>query len=142
VAIYACELPPAKIKHIAKKRVVLWGQEDMLGASVEYLLNISKNLNLIKISDRSDVNSLIEQVENTHPDVIVIHQADYSDNQDLPMRLMQNQSWLKVIIVNLENNSVEVFNKQKVSINEGSDLLSIVEGCPRLPCINEQDGQS
>jgi hypothetical protein len=116
---------------------VLWGRENLLGYSVEFLLNIRSSFVLVKIPDYMGENELIKQVETIHPDVVVIYQSNYSSNTGLPMRLLQNQIWLKVILVNLENNSVEVFNKQQVWINEASDLLSIVDGCPRLPCPNE-----
>lgn len=137
VAIYACELPPAQLKLVACKTVVLWGHVNLLGHSVESLLNTQKALNLIRISEELGVKGLIEEVETSHPDVVVIYQLNSSSNADLPMRLMKNQIWLKVIVVTLENNSVEVFNKQQVWINEPTDLLSIVEGCPRLPCSIE-----
>jgi len=116
---------------------VLWGHENLLGYSVEFLLNSRKDLELVKLSGEMGAEALIEEVRKTHPDVVVIYQLDCSSNADLPVRLMENQLWLKVILVNLENNSVEVFNKQKVQISESSDLLSIVEGCPRLPCSNQ-----
>jgi hypothetical protein len=137
VAIYACELPPAQQKFVSRKSVVLWGHENLLGYSVEFLLNTRNCLDLVRISKDLGVDVLIEQVEKIHPDVVVIYEMNSSDNASLPMRLMKNQVWLKVILVNLENNTVEVFNKQMVQINEGSDLLSIVEGCPRLPCTIE-----
>jgi hypothetical protein len=116
---------------------VLWGRENMLGCAVESLLNNRNELDIIKISEEMGLDALIEKVETCHPDVVVIYQPNSCSNADVPMRLMQNQIWLKVILVNLENNSVEVFNKQQVWINESTDLLSIVEGCPRLPCVNE-----
>jgi len=134
VAVYICELPPAQQEAATTKTVVLWGHENLLGYSVELLLNTRKGLDLIKISDSLGVVFLLKQVEKIHPDVVVIYQLNCSSNAELPMRLLQNQARLKVIQVNLENNSVEVFSKQKVVINEGTDLLSIVEGCPRLPC--------
>lgn len=134
MAIYACELPPALQKAATKKTVLLWGHENLLGYSVETLLNTRNCLDLVMISKDLGVEALFEQAQALHPDVVIIYQSNCSNIMDLPMRLMQNQARLKVILVTLENNSVQVFNKQQVLINESSDLFSIVEGCPRLPC--------
>lgn len=134
MAVYLCDVPPAQLKAYAAKTVVLWGHENLLGYSVELLLNTRKDLELIKISEKLGAGVLLEQVEQIHPDVVVIYQLNSSSHADLPMRLAQIQERLKIILVNLENNSVQVFSKQVVQINEGTDLLAIVEGCPRIPC--------
>jgi hypothetical protein len=137
VAIYACELPPALLKYSSRKTVLLWGHENLLGYSVELLLNAANDLDLVKVSADQGVDGLVAQVESIHPDVVIIYQLNSAFDPHLMTRLMQNQLWLKVVLVHLESNSVEIFNKQKVWINESPDLLSIVKGCPRLPCANE-----
>ncbi len=135
MTVYACELPPSQIKVVTKKTIALWGQDDLLGFSVETLLNTRKEYwDVIRIPDYEGVDVLLQQVEKIKPDVIVLYQPKYIHYSTLPLQLMQNQQWIKVVIVNLENNSVEVISKQQVVIQEDSDLLSIVEGCPRLPC--------
>ncbi len=62
------------------------------------------------------------------PDVVIICQEDCAGDMPLSMQLLQGRPGLKVITVSLENNSVEVYNKQKVWVNEVADLLSVVEG--------------
>ena len=133
MAIYSCELPPTQLKYVANKVVLLWGYEDLIGFSVEYLLKAHKDLHVIKIADNQDIDALLKAVEEIQPNSVILHMQDHATNVDLPILLMRNQQSLKVIVVNLHNNSVEIFTKQQVCLNESSDLVSIVEGCPRLP---------
>jgi hypothetical protein len=133
-----CELPPSQIKFVAKKTIVLWGHDDLLGTSVEFLLNTRKQvLDLIRVTDEQGMDGLIQAVNTIQPDVVVLCDQLCSVNDVLPVQLMQDQQWIKLVIINPENNSVEVFSKQKLLIQEDTDLLSIVEGCPRLPCPSE-----
>jgi hypothetical protein len=132
MAIYSCELPPTKLKYSARKVVLLWGYEDLIGFSVDFLLNTHQDLQLIKIADDQDIEALINAVGKIQPNIVILHLSDHAIKVDLPLLLMRNQQSLKVIVVNLHNNSVEIYNKQQVCLNESSDLVSIVEGCPHL----------
>jgi len=134
VSVYACELPPTQIKPVLRKTIVLWGHEDVLGHSVEILLGARKDWTLVRVPEYRDIDQFCNEVDKIKPDVVVIYNRGFSSDIILPIKLIANHEWIKVVIVNLDNNSVEVVSKQKVVIQEDSDLLSIVEGCPRLPC--------
>jgi len=137
MAMYACELPPAQLKYVIRKIVLLWGHEDLLGFSVEFLLNHHKELDVIRVADDQGTDTLLQIVEKTRPHIVILQQNNDAENIDLPYLLISKQQSLKVIIVNLLNNSVEIINKQQVCLSESADLLSIVEGCPRLPYCAE-----
>jgi chemotaxis response regulator CheB len=137
MAIYSCELAPAQLTYVAKKVVLLWGYEDLIGFSVEFLLTAHKDLQVVKIADDQDIDTLLKAVEEFQPNSVILHLQNHVNNIDLPLLLMRNQQSLKVIVVNLHKNSVEIFTKQQVCLNESSDLVSIVEGCPHLPHYSE-----
>lgn len=137
MSIYACELPPTQLKVTGCKKIILWSGLNLLGFSVEYLLNTRPDWKVIHLSDDQGTQALINSVQSENPDIVVIYQTQPSDITDLVTHLMRNQQWLKIIIVTLDHNTVEVLNKQQVSIVESTDLLSIVEGCPHLPCLAE-----
>ncbi len=110
------------------KTVILWGREDLLGRGVEVFLNTRSEWEVIRISDKQGVDFLTQEVERVKPDVVIIYQGNCAEDVPVPMRLLQARPGLKVITVSLENNSVEVYNKQKVWLKEVSDLLSVIEG--------------
>lgn len=109
------------------RTVILWGREDMLGRGVELFLNTRKEWEVIRISDKHDARFLVREVERVQPDVVIIYQGDCASETNLPAQIITNQPNLKVILVSLENNSIEVYNKQKILVTELSDLFSIVE---------------
>ncbi len=111
----------------ATKTVILWGREDPLGRGVEYFLANRKGWEVIRITDTADTDNLFEAVEKVKPDCIILYQGDCASETDLPAQLMKECPKLKVIVVSLENNSLEVYNKQKVWVKDVSDLFSIVE---------------
>ena len=110
------------------KTVILWGREDMLGRGVELFLNARKEWEVIRISDKNNIDLLFRTIEQKKPDVVIIYEGDYSGDIHLPMQLMQARPELMVLTVSLESNSMEVYNKKKVWVKEVSDLLSVVEG--------------
>ncbi len=110
------------------KTVILWGREDLLGRGVEFFLNTRSEWEVIRVSDKQGVDFLTQEVERVKPDVVILYQGNCAGDVPVPMQLLQARPDLKVITVSLENNSVEVYNKQKVWLKEVADLLSVVEG--------------
>ncbi len=109
------------------RTVILWGREDMLTKGVGVFLNARKGWEVARITDTCNIDFLYQEVERVRPDVVIIYQGDYASETDVPARLMANHPGMKVIIVSLETNSVEVYNKQSVLVKEVSDLFSIVD---------------
>jgi hypothetical protein len=122
LGIHEKDIPMSK-----SKTVILWGREDPLGEGAELFLARRKGWEVIHITDQFDANYLLMEVERLSPEVVIIHQGDCADQTDIPAQLMKNHPSLKVITVSLENNSLEVYSKQKFWVKEVSDLLSIVD---------------
>ena len=136
------EIPPKDVNMTKSKVAILWGCEDLLGSAVEQLLTTAKNWKIIRIYDESDANLLVREVERVNPDVVIFHRSDYASSFLEPLKkLMVDHREMRLIAISLENNLVEVYNKQTVSIKEASDLLSVMEEHPSL-YINEQGGET
>jgi len=110
------------------KAAILWGPEDMLSSAVEVLLSQQSGWQVTRLSDQHSIQTFIKIVEMLKPDVVIIHQGDCAAVSDLPMKILQINPGSKVITLSLENNSMEVYHKQKVCVKEVSDLLLMVEG--------------
>ncbi len=109
------------------KTVILWGREDTLGKGVGIFLNARKGWEVIRITEEQDARFLLQEVERVNPNVVIIYQGDYASETGVPAQLVTSHPGLKVITVSLENNSIEVYNKQKILVKDVSDLLSVVE---------------
>ena len=114
-------------KTMKPKKVILWGRQDVLGGAVESFLATRDEWEVIRVMDDEPTNTFIEKVETENPDVIIIYEGDHACLTPLPMQLMQSRPELRVITVNLENNSLEIYTKQKVWIKEVADLFLAIE---------------
>jgi aromatic ring-cleaving dioxygenase len=109
------------------KTVILWGGENLLGRAVELFLAARQEWEVIRIVEQDNGESLLQQVERVNPNIVIVYQDNFHSNSSLPLKLLQRRQGLRVIIVSLENNSMEVYNKQKIWVKEISDLISTVE---------------
>jgi hypothetical protein len=112
------------------KTVVLWGSEDILITSVELLLASRKEWEVISLSNKEKSDTLIQTVETTHANIVIMQQGGHGDPTFLPLQLIKALPSLKVITFNLDNNSMEVFSKQKILVKDVSDLMSIFDNEP------------
>ena len=112
------------------RTVVLWGQEDILISSVETILAAQKEWQVVSVPSTEAIDSLITTLEATHADTIVIHQGAHNEPTSLPMQLLKDHPALKVITISLENNAMEVYSKQEITVKEASDLISVIKNGP------------
>ncbi len=114
---------------MTSKKVIVWGREDLLVWAVNSLLITQKDWIVTKLSNERGVDGLIQEVEKTHPDTIIVYQSTENIKSDfVTSQLLQAYPGLTVITINPNNNSVEVYEKKQILIEEISDLISVVEG--------------
>ena len=109
------------------KTVIVWGQNNLLGWSVDFFLSTRKDWQVINLSNENGVDSLIQEVENLHPDAVIVYQQTCARSAHLPAQLLQNYPGLIVISVNPDNNSMEVYNKKHIHIEEIADFISGID---------------
>jgi hypothetical protein len=115
------------------RKVVLWGREGLLSSSVELFLKTQKGWHVTSVPYEEKIDGLLVAVDKVHPDVVIIHQRERSDNSQMPMKLLQKQPGLKVITINPNDNLLEVYSKQNIMVKSASDLISVVEADPIKP---------
>lgn len=114
----------------ASKTAILWGREDLLGSAIESILNATRNWQVINLLGSQDVKMLAREAEKANPRIIFVNQGDSTDEFPPPFHLIQYLPDLKIIVINLDNNLVEIYHKQKIWIKEASELISIVDDKP------------
>jgi hypothetical protein len=107
--------------------VVVWGGEDVLSSSIEFFLATKVDWQVISISKTKGLDALTQAVETTHPDIVIIFQECYNSSNNIPLQLLMDYPAIKVIMMNLEDNTLEVFNKQNIKVKHASDLITVIE---------------
>jgi hypothetical protein len=120
------QLDQAK-KTATPRTVILWGHEDLLGEAVESILTADKNWQVIKVLGNPDVAALAREVQDLKPEIVIINRGPCEEIFPPLLQIIENLPEVKIITVNPDNNLVEVYNKQKVRIEEVSDLLSVID---------------
>lgn len=116
-------------KNTGHKTAILLGPDDLLRRAVEHLMREAKDWDVIGIWDEFVVDELIRNVDRLNPDVVVINRGGLADKLDLPLRLMKDCTAITIITIGLENNLMDICNKQRVSVNGATDLLAIIDQC-------------
>jgi hypothetical protein len=129
VAPDGLEVRPGNIEMPKPKTVLLWGQNDLLTKAMEMFLteNESEQWNIIKLPANQCITALVEQVQKIKPDLVILYQAKPFDDSDELGKLIQQQPDLRMIIVSLENNVMQVYSKHSITVRHVSDLLSVIE---------------
>jgi len=109
------------------KTILLWGKDDLLSYSVEFFLTTEKTWKVIYIPIEEDYQILLQALERINPNVVIIQSGDSLSNSNLPAILLQDHAGLKVISLSLNNNLMEVYNKQNILVRSGADLISVIE---------------
>jgi hypothetical protein len=118
------------------KTAILWGQDDLLAQAMEIFLMNEESWDVVRVSSDEDICSLVEQVRRSKPDLVILYQGRYENDSDPFVKLLQEQPELrviaeqpelKVIAVSLENNVMQVYSKQSITVRKVSDLLSVIE---------------
>jgi hypothetical protein len=109
------------------KKAILWGPDDLLTRSMELFLTNAESWETIRISVEQGYACLLEQARQIKPHVIILYAEHCIEDPNLPLQLIQHQPNLKVVVVSLEGNQMQVYSKHSLLVHRASDLLSIME---------------
>ena len=110
-----------------EKLILLCGGEDILSSSIEFTLSTRDDWKVFSISNLKGCETLRKAMETLHPDIVIIHQEFHQDPKHLILQLLMDHPTIKVIMVSLENNMIEVYSKQNILAQEASDLITVIE---------------
>ena len=112
------------------KTILMWGQEDILGEAVEHFLATRQDWRLIRVPPGRDAAHLSEQIRQARPEAVIVYQGSTADTA-LPAQLLRDcpePKTIKIVVVSLENNALDVYCRQQVWVRDVPDLLSAIEG--------------
>lgn len=109
-----------------QKTIVVWGREDILISSIKLFLAVQEDWTVVSITSQEELDALVLNPDAKQPDIVVIHQGCHNSPEDFPLQLLQEHPTIKVIMVSLEDNLMDVYSKQKVLLRDASDLISAI----------------
>ena len=110
------------------RKVIVWGQDDLLSWAVNFFLTARKDWEVLSFSSDLGIDFLIRQVEDLNPDVVVVYQTKCVNSARMLMQLFYTRPELTMITVDPQENTMEVYNKKQILVERVSDLISVVEG--------------
>src|SRR4030042_3843829 len=109
------------------KMVVVWGNQNILSSSIQYLLAAKDDWKVVCISSIEDFNSIVLPIENQLSDIVIIHSGEQDGPSNLPLQLLEQHADIRVISISLVNNVMDIYNKQSLLVKEASDLITAIE---------------
>jgi DNA-binding NarL/FixJ family response regulator len=110
---------------IGRKTVLVLENGQVLGAGLHHLLRETQDLKVIGIKS-IDQTELLEIVNRIQPEVIVLDISIQSpDVTSLLAILLDQHAKIRLVVVNLDGNSVSVYDKFQTEIRRVSDFFHI-----------------
>lgn len=109
-----------------QKSIVLWGGNDLLDSSIESILTVHSDWKVVCVPGTECLDTLNQVIENTNPSIVIIRCKETITQHALPIQLIHDHPAINVITLGFENNTMEVYSKQTITINQVSDLISIL----------------
>jgi DNA-binding NarL/FixJ family response regulator len=107
-------------------RIFLLSNQSLFGEGIESLLR--RELGLEIVGRETDVGRAIECIQALKPDVVVVDSADPCvDVKQVAMRILEEGSKIKVIGLNLGDNSIRIYRGERRAIKEVKDLAEAIE---------------
>ena len=110
------------------KKVGVWGGDDLLGVSIEMFLSTKTDWEVFRIANQEELDTLA--MEGRQPDIILVHQGSQIFPPELLQHLLLNFPDIKVIMIGLDTNLMDVYSKQKVLAKDAQDLIRVIETEP------------
>ena len=108
------------------QRVLLIASGSLLDEGVESLLKPEIDLQVSGITP-TDETTLLEDIARVQPDVILLNEVEPSDAARI-FALLQGVPAVRMIVVRLNTNTVDVYQKQQVQGVKSNDLLALIRG--------------
>ncbi len=125
---------------VQTRKVVLWGRDDLLAQVIGSFLK-NTEWDVVRVSSDGDVENLIREVKRGKPEAVILCRYKPEDST-LALRLIDEQTSLKVITLGPDSNQTQVYSKQNIILRGSADLLSIIEKEKFSSCTSEEEAES
>ena len=107
------------------KRVLVVHNDSPISAGVESILSHQDSL-VIEGFTPANKMDLSRQIERFKPDVVVLDTSLPFSTLSRLLKLLSKCPLIRVIVLNIEDNQVQVYDKHQVWVESASDLVAII----------------
>lgn len=108
------------------RKIILWGQDDLMMTAVRSLLEAETGWEVSDIPDTWGDDAVIREVKRVSPHILIMSQNTFLTRTSVLALLAQAYSKIKIVTISLQENRLEIYDKQTVCINKASDLVSAI----------------
>ena len=106
------------------KKVLVVHSDLMLGAGIENLLAREKDILVMGTSVTTNMSS---DIDKFRPNVIVLDETLSFEDLGRVFDLLKDCPELRVMVINLQDNRVNIYNKREISISQSTDLVYAIK---------------
>lgn len=107
-----------------RKKILLFESESLLTASILSLMAHQTNYDVL--SGTFNTPDALKQLKDFIPDVFIIEKTWLAKNITLVMELVDRFPELRLIVLGVDDNRVNIFEKQIVHVEQFSDFLAML----------------
>ena len=110
---------------MAEKRVLLVESGRFIGGVIQHLFSKNDQLRVIETAPASN-RELLQAIREYKPEIVVLDDTLSCDFLAHLLRFMRVSKNLRVLVVNTNSNSVEVYQKELVDYHQTADFFAIL----------------
>ena len=109
--------------------VLIVGEQSVLARGIEnVLLNHTAQNWIVHRRSPKLTSKLFREIESIKPDVIILDTSMNNFNpKETLIRLMNRFSQIKIVVVGVNSNAVQIFNKDQVLVSSPADMLDLLK---------------
>lgn len=108
-----------------QKKILAIGSDLLFNAAVLSLLQEQEDLVVLRLSTSELVSAAKNEAFN-YPDTIVIDENTMTRDRDSIIKFLDRYAQCRAIIVNLSDNKLEIYDKQRHEVRKFDDFLSVL----------------
>ena len=107
------------------RRILILEGESMLGAGLHRLLSELKDVEVIT-TEIANLEKLVQIIDVFHPHVLIVDEANLIEISPAFLPLLRKNSILRTILVNLDDNVIQVCDRQGILITKIDDFYELL----------------
>ena len=112
---------------------LIWGNRDTLSAYIRFFFAAKEDWKVVRTYSESDPRVLLQKVRHIKPEIVILLEGGNTDRTLLPLdKLLLELPTIKLIMISLESNAMDVYTRQKVTVTKTSDLFAVLDHEPIL----------
>jgi DNA-binding NarL/FixJ family response regulator len=104
-------------------RILVVDNDEILGAGLENLLSNEESLKVWGVATQEE-SVLIDEIQRSQPDTVILIAESKLSNPTRLFTLLPGYGRLRIILVSIDSNILEIYDKQQITANNWLSLVT------------------